>query len=143
LVARSPERNVPRDRNATLDQFVGGRSDDARNGASEGESEGKDAGESEDKDANTDTDIAADGDADADRSEDAEAEAEAGAREAEAEAGAREADTAVEPAEPTYRFAPAGEACGACGERVERLWRAAGERRGILVCRTCKDWERG
>ncbi|MFC4552906.1 DUF7573 domain-containing protein, partial [Halorussus sp. GCM10023401] len=48
--------------------------------------------------------------------------------------------SAVEPAVSTYGWSPAGGECAACGEAVERRWRADGEREGDLVCEDCKDW---
>jgi hypothetical protein len=43
---------------------------------------------------------------------------------------------AVEPAESTYSWSPAGATCAACGASVERRWRDEGE----LVCADCKSW---
>ncbi|MEF8801667.1 MAG: hypothetical protein V5A38_02900 [Halolamina sp.] len=58
-----------------------------------------------------------------------------------------------DPAEPpsvTYTSSPDGEPCAACGETVEKRWRAgeggvSGDREGVddpdaLVCPDCKQW---
>lgn len=49
--------------------------------------------------------------------------------------------TAV-PAEITYDWSPDGAACDACGEPVERRWRAGegADDPAAMVCGDCKDW---
>jgi hypothetical protein len=42
----------------------------------------------------------------------------------------------VEPATGTARWSGDGEACGACGDRVSRLWFENGQ----MVCSSCKEW---
>lgn len=74
-----------------------------------------------------------DGSDDADAGAEARTETEANAgTKADAGAKAAEADAAVG----TYRWAPDGVACAACGETVERLWLDDGEQ----VCEACKEW---
>lgn len=46
-----------------------------------------------------------------------------------------EPDT-VAPATPTYRFAPDGAACDACGATVEKRWHDD----SAFVCADCKEW---
>ena len=46
-----------------------------------------------------------------------------------------ESDT-VTPATPTYRFAPDGAACDACGTTVQKRWHDD----GAFVCTDCKEW---
>ena len=75
-------------------------------------------------------------------------------------APSKRAETADDPAESepaatpslTYTSSPAGAPCAACGETVEKRWRAGeggvsgeGESRGVddpdaLVCPDCKEW---
>lgn len=42
----------------------------------------------------------------------------------------------VDPATPTYRFAPDGARCEVCDETVEERWHDDGR----FVCGDCKDW---
>lgn len=126
---------MSRDRNATLDQFLGAGSGDAGSAEADGpEAEPESEAES-DPDSEPETEDGPDepgeaGDVGGDDPEFASAP----------EAGAVEG---ADPAEPTYRWTPDRTPCGDCGERVERLWRAGGERSGAFVCASCKDWDRG
>lgn len=48
----------------------------------------------------------------------------------------------ADPAEITYDWSPEGAACDACGEPVERRWRAGegADDPAAMVCGDCKDW---
>ena len=45
-------------------------------------------------------------------------------------------EASVDPATPTYRFAPDGATCDDCGEAVQKRWHDDGR----FVCADCKDW---
>jgi hypothetical protein len=134
--ARSHRPDVTENR--SLDDFVGG--DAATDGASDGDDEAADADESvEDADGPPAGDESATDAADGPAGNEADEPAE-GAADESAEDTAEDAVTEdaldVSPAVATYRWDPAGVACPACGETVDRLWLDDGEQ----VCADCKAW---
>ncbi|MFC4358327.1 hypothetical protein ACFO0N_10255 [Halobium salinum] len=107
--------------------------DEFATGAETAESEARDEGEADVEEGGTDADAAADPVSEAGESD--EADVADGEEDAEAKTEHLDAD-AVDPATPTMRHDPAGVACGACGETVERRW----EEDDAFVCADCKAW---
>lgn len=136
--ARSHRPDVTENR--SLDDFLGG--DAATDGESDGGDESAEDADGPPADDGATAD-AADGpaeDAAEESSEDAGNEpAEDAADESVGDAaeGEETGDAPdVSPAVATYRWDPAGVACPACGETVDRLWLDDGEQ----VCADCKAW---
>jgi hypothetical protein len=78
---------------------------------------------------------------DGDVDESDESEADADVREPEPTDSESEGDDetpseSVDPAEPTFDFAPDGADCEGCGEVVRRRWREGDG----MVCADCKEW---
>ena len=78
---------------------------------------------------------------DGDVDESDESEADADVREPEPTDSESEGDDetpseSVDPAEPTFDFAPDGADCEGCGEAVQRRWRYGDG----MVCADCKEW---
>jgi len=116
------------ERDRSLEEFLGGESDDGdgRDDA-DGSDDAEDGGEVDRTGDGAETDLAGD---------DSEVAADdATERETEADATTLDPD-AVEPATVTYQWTPAGASCDRCGARVERRWRDD----GAYVCEDCKEW---
>jgi hypothetical protein len=125
---------------ASLDQFATSDTED-----DEPESEASAADESPTAEPETADGPAASPDEDA--SEDSEVSGDGDAITADASEGdvtASDDDSLdpddVSPAVSTFDWTPDDGECAACGESVERRWRADGQKDGELVCGDCKEW---
>ena len=110
---------------SNLFDYSGGSAGDEENAAGGGDTPDVDGDEHESAESDSDGPDDSDGETDAGETTDTLPDA-----------------SRVDPATPTYRWAPEGAACDSCGSVVTRRWVDDGDDSDVpaFVCDDCKEW---